>query len=276
MNHTPLLKVDNLVKIFRGAGGVENVAVDGVSFGIQRGETFGLVGESGSGKSTLGRCVMRLLAPDEGTVRFDGVDMAGLSGENLRQLRKRIQMVFQDPYTSLNRRQSVGEIIAAPLLAHGIGSKAERNARVAALLDLVQLPARFTARRPGELSGGQAQRVAIARALALNPEFIVLDDMSVRAQILNLLSELQRDLGLTYLFVSHDLSVIRYVCHTVAVMKQGKIVELASRQQLFENPQNAYTRQLLDAVPVPNPAVQRARVKSGRKYQEATGEIAEF
>jgi peptide/nickel transport system ATP-binding protein len=205
-----------------------------------------------------------------------------LSGENLRQLRKRIQMVFQDPYTSLNRRQSVGEIIAAPLLAHGIGSKAERNARVAALLDLVQLPARFTARRPGELSGGQAQRVAIARALALNPEFIVLDeavsalDMSVRAQILNLLSELQRDLGLTYLFVSHDLSVIRYVCHTVAVMKQGKIVELASRQQLFENPQNAYTRQLLDAVPVPNPAVQRARVKSGRKYQEATGEIAEF
>lgn len=284
MSDTPLLEVENLVKVFRGAGGAENRAVNGVSLNIMRGETFGLVGESGSGKSTLGRCILRLMKPDEGTVRFDGEDMADLSAERMRKLRRRIQVVFQDPYTSLNRRQSIEQIISSPLQAHRMGTRAEQANRVRTLLDLVQLPAQFATRRPGDLSGGQAQRVAIARALALNPEFILLDeavsalDMSVRAQILNLLGELQRELGLTYLFVSHDLSVIRYSCHRVAVMKRGEVVELATRKELFENPKNSYTRQLLDAVPVPIPVVQRARVKAERvnDQKDVNGEITEL
>lgn len=265
----PMLEVDNLVKAFKGTSGKPKRAVDDVSFRIDQGETFGLVGESGSGKSTLGKCVLRLLEPDLGTIRFDGTDMSQLSTRELRALRARIQVVFQDPHGSLNRRHSVGRIVAGPLIAHGAGNSESRRVRVAELLDRVQLPSSYINKRPGELSGGQAQRVAIARALVLKPEFVVLDeavsalDMSVRAQILNLLRELQRDLGLTYLFVSHDLSVVRYLCHTVAVMQHGRIVEYGSRSEIFGRPKDPYTRQLLDAVPVPDPAVQRARMHAG-------------
>lgn len=268
MTDRPLLEVTNLVKTFASRTGTSKRAVDGVSFSIQQGETFGLVGESGSGKSTLGRCVLQLLKADEGSVVFDGVDLSTLPPKDLRRMRSRVQVVFQDPHSSLNRRHSVGRIIEAPMLAHNFGTKVERKRRVTELLSLVQLPESFVHRLPGELSGGQSQRVAIARALALRPEFIVLDeavsalDMSVRAQILNLLGHLQRDLDLTYLFISHDLSVVRYLCHTVAVMKQGSLVEVAPRDELFGHPRDPYTRELLAAVPVPNPAVQRARVRA--------------
>lgn len=282
MTGTPLLEVSDLVKIFGSGTRHENRAVDGVSFTIERGETFGLVGESGSGKSTLGRCVLRLLEPDEGVVRFAGHDMGELDPAALRRLRARIQVVFQDPYTSLNRRQSVGEIVAAPLAAFHSGSRSDHSKRVSQLLDLVQLPESFVGRRPNELSGGQAQRVAIARALAMSPEFVVLDeavsalDMSVRAQVLNLLSDLQHELGLTYLFISHDLSVVRYVCHSVGVMRHGRIVEQATREDLFEKPQHPYTRQLLDAVPVPDPHVQRTRMQRGPISEEVGDEFAKL
>jgi peptide/nickel transport system ATP-binding protein len=268
MSDDTLLEVDTLVKSFRSRSGESKRAVDGVSLSIRRGETFGLVGESGSGKSTLGRCVLRLLDPDHGVIRFDGTDMGALSSRALRDMRSRIQVVFQDPHTSLNRRHTVGRIVEAPLVAHRMGSAKERRRRVAELLAVVQLPESYVGRLPGQLSGGQAQRVAIARALALNPDFVVLDeavsalDMSVRAQILNLLGQLQNDLGLTYLFISHDLSVVRYLCHTVAVMKQGRLVETGSRDEIFARPQDAYTRELLAAVPVPDPAVQRQRMRS--------------
>lgn len=268
MSAETLLEVSDLVKTFRTGSGERKRAVDGVSLSIRSGETFGLVGESGSGKSTLGRCVLRLIEPDAGSIRFDGTDMATLSPRALRDMRSRIQVVFQDPHASLNRRHSVGRIVEAPLVAHGMGRGPERRRRVKELLDLVQLPESYADRLPGHLSGGQAQRVAIARALALQPDFVVLDeavsalDMSVRAQILNLLGELQRDLGLTYLFISHDLSVVRYLCNTVAVMKQGSLVEVGGRDDVFARPQHAYTHELLAAVPVPDPAVQRARMRS--------------
>jgi peptide/nickel transport system ATP-binding protein len=268
MKGETLLEVDGLVKTFRTRSAETKRAVDCVSLSIRRGETFGLVGESGSGKSTLGRCVLRLLQPDAGVIRFDGTDMATLSPRSMRDMRSRIQVVFQDPHTSLNRRHTVGRIVEAPLVAHRIGSSAERRRRVAELLALVQLPESYVDRLPGQLSGGQAQRVAIARALALNPDFVVLDeavsalDMSVRAQILNLLGQLQQDLGLTYLFISHDLSVVRYICHSVAVMRQGSLVETGTRDEVFARPQHAYTRDLLAAVPVPDPAVQRVRMRS--------------
>jgi oligopeptide/dipeptide ABC transporter ATP-binding protein len=261
----PLLDVRDLVKVFPLPGGGRVRAVDGVSITVRRGETFGLVGESGSGKSTVGRCVLRLLSGDSGSVLFDGQDIGGLSPARMRRLRSRIQVVFQDPHGSLNRGQVVREIIGAPLKAHGMGSRRERAARVEELLGLVQLPGRFGERRPRELSGGQAQRVAIARALALRPEFVVLDeavsalDVSVRAQILNLLSGLQSELGLTYLFISHDLAVVRYMAQEVAVMYRGRIVERARREELFSAPRHPYTRLLLEAVPVADPASRDAR-----------------
>jgi ABC-type oligopeptide transport system ATPase subunit len=282
VNSMPLLEVRDLVKEFPTRAGESKRAVDGVSFSINRGETFGLVGESGSGKSTIGRCILRLVEATSGTTVIDGVDLATLDRREMRQFRSRMQVVFQDPYTSLNRRHSVATLIAAPLRAHGIGNAKERRARVVELLELVQLPASFASRMPRELSGGQSQRVAIARALALNPEFVVLDeavsalDMSVRAQILNLLGSLQRDLGLTYLFISHDLSVVRYICHTVAVLRNGTVVEQASRDELFEHPRHPYTQQLLAAVPVPDPAIQRSRTKRFGIDLESTGEISEF
>jgi oligopeptide/dipeptide ABC transporter ATP-binding protein len=262
----PLLDVQALVKSFPARDGSQVRAVDGVSFSIRRGETFGLVGESGSGKSTLGRCILRLANPDSGTVRFGGQDVHALPAAQMRRLRARMQVVFQDPHGSLNRRESVADIIAAPLFAHRVGSRRDRAARVRELLDLVQLPARMGQRRPRELSGGQAQRVAVARALALRPEFVVLDeavsalDVSIRAQILNLLAGLQRELGLTYLFISHDLGVVRYMAQRVGVMYRGRIVEIADREQLFTSPQHPYTRLLLDAVPVTDPVDQRARM----------------
>jgi oligopeptide/dipeptide ABC transporter ATP-binding protein len=266
MPDTPLLSVRDLVKVFPSREGKELRAVDGVSIDVRRGSTFGLVGESGSGKSTLSRCVLRLLRPDSGTVSFDGQDMASLSAARLRRLRSRIQVVFQDPHGSLNRSKTVAEIVAAPLAAHRSGSRTGRSARVAELLDLVQLPSAMGARRPRELSGGQAQRVAIARALALSPDLVVLDeavsalDVSVRAQILNLLRELQGDLGLTYLFISHDLGVVRYLSQDIGVMYRGRIIEVGPRERLFAAPQHPYTRLLLDAVPVADPTRQRSRM----------------
>ena len=262
----PLVSVRDIVKSFRTRDGGQLRAVDGVSLDIRRGATFGLVGESGSGKSTLSRCILRLSSPDEGTISFDGQDMGTLSGRQLRRLRSRIQVVFQDPHGSLNRRKSVAEIIAAPLAAHRAGTRGERAKRVTELLGLVQLPAAMSGRRPSELSGGQAQRVAIARALALNPDFVVLDeavsalDVSIRAQILNLLRDLQAQLGLTYLFISHDLGVVRYLCEEIGVMQRGRLVEVATRDELFSAPKHPYTQVLLDAVPVVNPRRQGALV----------------
>ncbi len=273
-----LLEVRNLVKTYPSRHGGRLPAVDGVSLSVRRGETFGLVGESGSGKSTVGRCVLRLTTADSGTVRFDGQDIAGLSAAGMRRLRSRVQAVFQDPHASLNRRASVAGIIAAPLVAHRIGTRGEREARVRELLDLVQLPGGIADRRPGELSGGQAQRVAIARALAPRPDFIVLDeavsalDVSVRAQILNLLTGLQRDLGLTCLFISHDLAVVRYMAQEVGVMYRGRIVEMARREDLFAAPQHPYTRLLLDAVLAADPVTARSRVSRTRPDEYARSE----
>jgi oligopeptide/dipeptide ABC transporter ATP-binding protein len=264
---TALLRVDDLVKVFPARDGTQVRAVDGVSIEVRKGTTFGLVGESGSGKSTLSGCILRLLRPDAGMIAFDGQDMSRLSGAHLRRMRSRIQVVFQDPHRSLNRSSTVADIIGAPLSAHRYGSRAQRTARVAELLDLVQLPAAMGGRHPRELSGGQAQRVAIARALALRPDFVVLDeavsalDVSVRAQILNLLRDLQRELGLTYLFISHDLAVVRYLSQDIGVMYRGRMVEVASREQLFTEPQHPYTRMLLDAVPIADPALQRSRME---------------
>lgn len=268
MSDAALVEVTDLTKTFSLRGGQLVRAVDGVSLSIRRGQTLGLVGESGSGKTTIGRCILRLIRPDGGNVRFDGQDVGSLAKGQMRQLRSRMQVVFQDPHGSLNRRQSIRKIITAPLVAHHAGgSRKERTRRVSDLLDLVQLPAALGERRPAELSGGQAQRVAIARALALQPEFVVLDeavsalDVSVRAQILNLLSSLQAEFGLTYLFISHDLGVVRYLSQEIAVMYQGKLVETGHRDQLFKQPQHSYTRTLLAAVPVADPARQRARIR---------------
>jgi ABC-type oligopeptide transport system ATPase subunit len=257
----PLLSVRGLVKAYGNAR-----VVDDVSFTIDAGQTFGLVGESGSGKSTTARCVLRMIEADAGEVRFGGEDVRALRGEALRRLRRRVQVVFQDPHGSLNRRQSVAEILQAPLDAHGIGDKASRRARTAELLDLVGLSSGYAQRRPDELSGGQAQRVAIGRALSLQPEFIVLDeavsalDVSIRAQVLNLLKTLQDELGLTYLFISHDLAIVRYVAQAVAVMHRGVVVESGPRERLFDAPQHEYTRSLMEAIPVADPVTERRRI----------------
>ncbi|MDW5598440.1 ATP-binding cassette domain-containing protein [Conexibacter stalactiti] len=257
----PLLEVRSLVKVYGGRR-----VVDDVSFTVARGETLGLVGESGSGKSTSARCVLRMIEADGGEIRFDGEDVLALQREQLRRLRRRMQVVFQDPHGSLNRRQTVAQALEAPLKAHGLGDKAARTARVAELLELVGLASGFAQRRPDQLSGGQAQRVAIARALALEPEFVVLDeavsalDVSVRAQVLNLLTTLQRELGLTYLFISHDLAIVRYMAHHVAVMRHGRIVEAQPRERLFAHPQHEYTRSLMDAIPVADPETEQRRI----------------
>lgn len=260
-----LLTVENLNKTFKLGSGRTITAIDDVSFEIRKGQTFGLVGESGSGKSTVSRAVLGLESVDAGRVSFDGRDVHGLSSGELRSLRRRMQMVFQDPFSALNRRQTVARIIESPLIAHGIGTKAERRARVAEMLELVGLGGEFADRYPRTMSGGQCQRVSIARSLVLDPDFMVLDesvsalDVSIQAQVLNLLRDLQQRLGLTYLFISHDLAVIRYMADEIAVMRHGAIVERAERDELYANPQHEYTRSLMAAIPIADPTIERAR-----------------
>jgi len=260
----PLLSVENLVLHYPGAGlfrpGVPVRAVDGVSFEIQRGETLGLVGESGSGKSSVARAVVRLEIPTAGSVRFGGQDLFGLPREELRRLRRRIQIVFQDPGNALNPRMRIGDAVAEGLVIHGIVSPTERPDRVASLLGEVGLEPGLASRWPHELSGGQKQRVAIARALAVEPELLVCDeavsalDVSVQAQVLDLLTDLQRRRGLAYLFIAHDLAVVRQVAHRVAVMYCGQIVEIGPVDELLAAPRHPYTQALLAAAPEPDPA----------------------
>jgi oligopeptide transport system ATP-binding protein len=240
-------------------------AVDGLTFDIRRGETLGLVGESGCGKSTTGRALLRLYKPTGGRIAFDGRDIAALEGEALRAMRPRMQMIFQDPQASLNPRMTVGAIVEEPLIEHGVLRQAGRRERVRELLDAVGLNPEYVNRYPHEFSGGQRQRIGIARALALDPDFIVCDepiaalDVSIQAQVVNLLQDLQRKLGLTYLFISHDLSMVRYIATRVAVMYLGRMMELAEVHDLFRAPKHPYTRALLSAVPVPDPKVEAAR-----------------
>jgi oligopeptide transport system ATP-binding protein len=240
-------------------------AVDGVSFRIEKGQTLGLVGESGSGKTTIGRTMVRLYKPTAGQMLFEGQDLAKLEGESLRQIRRRVQMVFQDPYASLNPRFTIGSLVAEPMQIYHLGSATEIRERTAELLRVVGLRAEYIDRYPHEFSGGQRQRIAVARALSINPEFVIADepvsalDVSVRAQVLNLLQRLQRQFHLTYLFVSHDLSVVRHVADRIAVMYLGRIVELADRDELYAAPKHPYTRALLSAVPIPDPKIERKR-----------------
>lgn len=269
----PLVEVEGLTIQFPVGrtgfwGGTIQVvhAVDDVSFTIARGETLGLVGESGSGKTTVGRAVLRRIQPTAGTIRFRGKDITTVTGEPLRHLRRHMQLVFQDPYASLNPRMNIVELVAEPLLVHGIISKVgQARTQVGQLLAKCGLPADAMDRYPHAFSGGQRQRIGIARALALEPDFIVADepvsalDVSVRAQVVNLLQDLQRDLGITYLFIAHDLSVVRHISHRIAIMYSGKLVELAPADGVYEHPYHPYTEALLSSVPIPDPPVQRQR-----------------
>ncbi len=266
-----LLEVKNLVKEFsrrRGILAPVSVvrAVDDVSFSIDEGETFGLVGESGSGKTTTGRCILRLIEPTSGEVRFRDEDVLGFSRARLRQARRDMQIVFQDPFSSLNPRMRVGSIVEEPLIIHRVGDRSQRKARVTELFELVGLDSSQLARYPHQFSGGQRQRIGLARALALNPSFIIADepvsalDVSVQAQVINLLMDLQARLQLTYLFIAHDLRLVRHICSRVAVMYLGRIVEMGTTEAIFAAPAHPYTRALLSAIPVPDPRASRQRV----------------
>ena len=260
-----LIEIENLKKHFPASGGQSVRAVDGVSFNIESGETLGLVGESGCGKTTVGRCLLRLIEPTSGEIKFDGQDLLSLGKSEMRALRRRMQIVFQDPYSSLNPRMKVGDIIGEPLIVHSIGNKQERQDRIAELLKVVKLDPDYANRYPHQFSGGQRQRIGIARALALNPDFIVADepvsalDVSVQAQVVNLLQDLQAQFGLTYLFISHGLAVVEHISTRVGVMYLGKIVELASSVELYENPKHPYTQALLASIPLPDPEQTRDR-----------------
>jgi peptide/nickel transport system ATP-binding protein/oligopeptide transport system ATP-binding protein len=268
---TALVEIDRLTKHFSARGAMLSRrrritrAVDGVSLAIARGETLGLVGESGCGKSTTGRLVLRLLEPTSGAVRFEGRDLGALSPAEMRAVRQRMQIVFQDPFGSLNPRMSVADIVTEPFVIHRIGTRAERRRRAEETMDLVGLPRGSLERYPHEFSGGQRQRIGIARALALRPSFVVCDeavsalDVSVQAQIINLLQDLQKELGLTYLFISHNLAVVRHVSTRIAVMYLGRVVEIGEADALFTAPAHPYSRALLSAVPVPHPAARGAR-----------------
>jgi oligopeptide/dipeptide ABC transporter ATP-binding protein len=240
-------------------------AVDGVSFSIERGQTMGLVGESGSGKTTIGRTIVRLYKPTAGQIMFGDKDLATMGGEELRLARQRVQMIFQDPFASLNPRYTIGSLVAEPMHIYKVASNAEIRERTAELLHVVGLRPEYTDRYPHEFSGGQRQRIAVARALSINPEFVIADepvsalDVSIRAQVLNLLQRLQKQFNLTYLFVSHDLSVVRHVADRIAVMYLGKIVELADRDELYAAPKHPYTKSLLSAVPIPDPQIEKRR-----------------
>lgn len=269
----PLLKVNQLKKYFvsqkQFLGGARKVsrAVDGVSFDIRHGETLGVVGESGCGKSTLGRAILRLHEPDSGSVTYDGVDLLALSAKEMREYRRRMQIIFQDPYASLNPRMTVRELIGAPLDVFECGTKRERLDRVLHIMDQVGLQTACLNRYPHEFSGGQRQRIMIGRALVLNPQFVIGDepvsalDVSVRAQVLNLMKDLQRDMELTYLFISHDLSVVRYLCDRVMVMYLGKAVEIATKEELYTHAQHPYTQALLGAIPIPDVDAPQRRVR---------------
>ena len=268
-----LLSVNNLKMHFpitrgiilqRQVGSIK--AVDGITFDLMRGETLGLVGESGCGKSTTGRAILQLYEPTDGAVVFEGQDLTDINSGELRRMRRRMQMIFQDPYASLNHRMTVGSIVGEPLEVHKIGgSRREQQQRVQELLEIVGLNPYFINRYPHEFSGGQRQRIGVARALAVNPSFIVCDepisalDVSIQAQVINLLEDLQSEMGLTYLFIAHDLSVVRHISDRIAVMYLGKIVELADREVLYENPLHPYTQALLSAVPIPDPQVEKKR-----------------
>jgi len=277
-----LVEVRDLKKYFPVTEGIvvqrtvaEVKAVDGVTFNIRKGETLGLVGESGCGKTTTGRCLLRLERPTAGSIIYDGVDMATLDRRGLSAVRQKIQVIFQDPYSSLNPRMKIGQIIAEPMRVHDIEpDAAARDKRVAELLTMCGLSPRMADRYPHEMSGGQRQRVGIARALSMRPEFIVCDeavsalDVSIQAQVINLLEDLREELDLTYLFIAHDLSVVRHLCQRVAVMYLGKLVELAECDELFDNPMHPYTRALLQAVPIPDPTVE-----AERDHQVIQGEV---
>ena len=271
-NHDYLLEIQDLKMYFPITKGIlfqrhvaDVKAVDGVNFFIRKGETLGLVGESGCGKSTTGRAILQLHRPTEGHVYFDGQDLTTLKGGNLRRMRRRMQMIFQDPYASLNPRMSVGNIIGEPLEVHKLARGKELRERVQELLRVVGLNPYFISRYPYEFSGGQRQRIGVARALAVNPEFIVCDepisalDVSIQAQVINLLENLQAQFNLTYLFIAHDLSVVRHISDRVAVMYLGKIVEIAPRDTIYENPLHPYTQALLSAVPIPDPVIEASR-----------------
>nr|WP_283164089.1 ATP-binding cassette domain-containing protein [Brenneria tiliae] len=267
-----MIRVENLCKTYAGerrwpdGGAAALKAVNNVSFAIGAGETLGLVGESGSGKSTTGRTLLQLEPPTSGEILFQGVNLAGLSSRRLKPYRREMQIIFQDPYSSLNPRMTVGDFVAEPLIVHRLcAAKQEREARVEQLFRQVGLEPGMMRRFPHQFSGGQRQRVSIARALALKPRFIVADepitalDVSIQAQIVNLFQDLQEELGLTYLFIAHDLSMVRYLCHRVAVMLRGRIVEIGPTEAIFSHPRHPYTQALLSAIPVPDPRIERYR-----------------